>query len=60
MVSVRKIHGSGMRLKLIDGYRPPVLTVLYTKPRMIGEDEHGKRYRIMPRHIDMILECTAN
>lgn len=49
-----------MRLKLIDGYRPPVLTVLYTKPRMIGEDEHGKRYRIMPRHIDMILECTAN
>lgn len=54
-----KLLRTGTRLKLIDGCRPPVVTVLYTKPQIIGEDEHGRRYRIMPRHIHMILGYTA-
>lgn len=47
----------GMKLKLIDGCRPPAITVASAKP-LIGYDETGKRYRIQPRHIDSIVEVA--
>lgn len=45
---------AGMRLKLIDGCKPAYVTVLFTRPKLIGEDDNRIRYKIQPRHIERI------
>jgi hypothetical protein len=47
----------GMRLKLIDGCRPPEITVISTSP-LVGYADGGGRYKIQPRHIDRVLEVA--